>query len=374
MSNPFHYGAPATGEHFIGRAAELDALVGRMRSGVNVVVMSPRRYGKTSLLLRAEERATRTRPRPAIVSTNVFLCRDLATLAGRLVSGAYHVPGARWGRARQGVAEFARRLRVRPVVEFDDAGRPRFGFTSALAQGDADALIADVYELLSSLEDRPAVLVLDEFQAITRHGEHLPFLFKGLSDQYPGVSLVLAGSQHHLMEKLVIHEGAPLYGMAQRLSLGPIPPGEWIPFLQRRAAEAGRPMAAGAAEMIWDLAGPVPNDVAHLAFEAFEAASEAIGPAEVGLGMTRAVEHDSSLYAERTTRLSPGQLRVLVALAGSSPEHLFSGAFARSVGLATGQSVRKAIDALSEDETVVWRDGRWEVGDPFFAAWLRQAQ
>lgn len=374
MSNPFHYGAPATGDHFIGRAAELEALLGRMRTGINVVVMSPRRYGKTSLLLRAEELAARSRPRPAIVSTNVFLCRDVGTLAARLVSGAYHAPGGRWGRARQGLADFVRRLRVRPVVEFDDSGRPRFGFAPGLAADDAEAVIADVFELLSSIEDRPAALVLDEFQAITRHGDHLPFLFKGLSDQYPDVSLVLAGSQRHLMEELVIHEGAPLYGMAQRLSLGPIPMEEWIRHLERRAAEAGRPMAAGAAERIWQLAGPVPNDVAHLAYESFEVASASIGPEEVLSGMRRAVEHDSSLFAERTTRLSPGQLRVLVALATDQPEHVFSGAFARSVGLASGQSVRKAIDSLSEDETVVWRDGRWQVGDPFLASWLRQAQ
>jgi hypothetical protein len=373
VTNPFHYGAPATGDHFIGRSAEVQVLLERIRAGVNVVVMSPRRYGKTSLLMRVEELATAARPQAAILSTNVFLCRDMATLAGRLVSGAYQLPGTRWGRARQGIADFVRRFRVRPTVEFDDAGRPRFGFTTALSTTDADALLTDVYALLSSVEGRPAALVLDEFQAITRHGAHLPFLFKGLSDRYPRVSLVLAGSQHHLMDKLVTGEGAPLYGMAQRLSLSPIPSEVWLPFLVSRAAQGGRPMASEAAELIWKLAGPVPNDVAHLAFEAFEASGGRIDPEEVEEGMRRAVDHDSSLFAERTARLSPGQLRVLVALATDEPRQIFSGAFAREVGLASGQSVRKAIDALSEDETVVLREGRWQIGDPFLASWLRQA-
>jgi AAA+ ATPase superfamily predicted ATPase len=373
VTNPFHYGAPATGEHFLGRRTELDALVTRMRSSINVVVMAPRRYGKTSLLLAAERRLTQGRPKAAVVSTNVFLCRDLTTLASRLVSATYHVPGARWGRARQGMTEFLRRLRIRPVVEIDDSGRPRFVFSTTLAAGDAEAVIADVFSLLTAAEDRPVALILDEFQAITRLGGHLPFLIKGLSDEHPGISLVLAGSQHHLMEHLVVGEGAPLYGMAQRLSLGPIPTEEWLPFLPRRAAAGGKTITDQGTRGILDLAGPVPNDIQHLAFEAFESAADVIGPAEVDEGMRRAVDHDSSLFAEKVSRLSPGQLRVLVALSSGEDDHIFTSAFARRVGLASAQSVRKAIDAMAEEETVVLRDRRWRVGDPFLASWVRRA-
>lgn len=348
-------------------------MLSRMRAGVNVVVMSPRRYGKTSLLLRAEELLAAGRPRAAVVSTNVFLCRDVATLAARLVSGAYRLPGARRAGARHGLADFVRQLQVRPTVDFDDAGRPRFGFSAGLAPADADTVVADVFALLGAVGDRPAVLVLDEFQAITRHGEHLPFLLKALSDQHPMVSVVLAGSQHHLMSKLVVDEGAPLYGMAQRLALGPIPDAEWVPYLSEQARRAGKPLDRDTASLILELAGPVPNDVQHLAFEAFEVAGSRVSPAEVEAGMRRAVDHDSNLFAERVTRLSPGQLRVLVALASGRAEHIFTAAFARQVGLAGGQSVKKAIDALADDETVVQRDRRWRVGDPFLASWLRRA-
>ena len=59
-------------------------------------------------------------------------------------------------------------------------GRPRFTFAPGLAPSDADQVISDVYgQLAVEAEARPAALVLDEFQAITRHGAHLPFLLKG---------------------------------------------------------------------------------------------------------------------------------------------------------------------------------------------------
>lgn len=216
------------------------------------------------------------------------------------------------------------------------------------------------------------VLVLDEFQATVRHSEHLPFLLKGLSDEHPKVSLVMAGSQRHLMERLVTSEGAPLYGTAERVSLGPIPDDQMSAYLKERAAEGGKLMDDAAAELVLDLAGPVPNDIQHLAFEAFGSAGRRVTSSDVMRGMRLAVERESGLFAERFAPLSPGQARVLVALATGPERPIFTAAFAREAGLSSGQSVKKAIDAMAEDETVVLRSRRWVVSDPFFAMWLRQ--
>ena len=372
--NPFHYGTPATGDNFAGRSAELSTLLARMRGEVNVVVVSPRRYGKTSLILRATEIMAAGRPRAAIVQTNVFVCKDLATLAGRLLSGVYRIPGGAWHRARSGVPEFLSRVRVTPTVTFDEQGGPVFAFGPSLLAADADTLISDVYAILATeATRRPAVLVLDEFQAITRHGEHLPFLLKGLADQYPSVCLVVAGSRRHLMARLVTDEGAPLYGMAQRLALGPIAEDEMVPYLIDRAKAGGKAMDEATARLVLAIAGPVPNDIQHLAFESYECAGRRIGGAEVMAGLRQAVAHESDLFADRMAAMSVGQARVAVALAAGHEGPIYTAAFARSVELAGPASVRKALLTLSADDTITQRDGRWVLSDPFFAAWLVQA-
>jgi hypothetical protein len=374
VTNPFHYGTPAEGDHFTGRTDELAALVGRMVDGINVVVLSPRRYGKTSLLHAARARLARRRPAGAALEVNVLRATSLAALAGMLTAGAFRLPGARWHRLRQAVPEFARRLRVQPAISFDPAGQPRFGFDAGLTALDAEAVIADVYALLAEeVERRPAALVLDEFQAVTRLGTGMPDVFKALADEHPSVSLVLAGSKRHLMEALVIEAHAPLYGMAQRLTLGPLPEAEMIGFLRERAASGARPFAEGAAEYLVDVAGPVPNDIQHLAYEAYAGADRHIEVASVDAAMARAVEHEAVLFAEHLGRLSPGQARVMVALASGPPAEPFGAAFARQVGLASASSVRKALQPLLAEEEVVEGPAGLAVADPFFAAWLRGA-
>jgi hypothetical protein len=372
VRNPFHYGTPVEGNQFTGRRQELEALLTRMRNGVNVVLLSPRRYGKTSLLHAAEERLARSRPAAAVIEVNVLRATSLSGLVGLLTAGAYRVPGGKWHRTRQAVPDFLRRIRLSPIVTFDTNGIPRFGFDTAIAALDAESVLADIYTLLAEeAQQRPAALVLDEFQAITRHGASLPDVFKALADAHPRVSLVLAGSKRHLMEELVIREHAPLFGMAQRMSLDPIPDLEMADYLRERATAAGKPLEAGIDDYLLSLAGPVPNDIQHLAFEAYEAADRRIDKEAVDRGMARAVAHDNVLYAENLARLSPGQARVLTGLAAGAPDEPYAARFARSVGLASGSSVRKALQPLLFNEDVVERDGRLVVADPFFAAWLR---
>ncbi|MDP9075749.1 MAG: ATP-binding protein [Actinomycetota bacterium] len=370
--NPFHYGTPVQGDQFTGREQELAALIARMRDGINVVLLSPRRYGKTSLLLRAEAEMSRSRPAAAVVKANVLRARDLAALAGQLTAGVYRLPGARWHRTRQALPEFLRRMKLRPTVTINDHGQPVFGFDSALAGPDADTVLADLYALLEEQsESRPAVLILDEFQAIVDLGAHLPSLLKSLADSHPAVSLVMAGSKRHLMERLVNADGAPLYGLAQRLALGPIPDQVMAGFLCARAAAGGKPMPEATAVAAVSLAGPVPNDIQRLAYEAFEVADTTVDDVALASGLDQAVAHEAATYAELFAQRSGGQRRVLAALAMGGAEHVFSSAFARSVGLAGGNSVKKVLDTLGDDELAAERDGRWQVTDPFFAAWLR---
>jgi hypothetical protein len=367
--NPFHYGTPAEGEHFAGRETELAAILSRLRAGINVVVVSPRRYGKTSLLLRAEHELEEDGA--AVIHANVLRSRDLGSFASGLATQAFRAPGGRWHRARQAVPEFLRRLRARPVVTFEGE-HPKFGFDTGLSAPDADGVLADIYGVLAEVASRrPSALVLDEFQAIVGLGAHLPALLKALADAHPEVSLVLAGSRRHLMEQLVSAESAALYGMAEPITLGSLPEDVMAAHLCSRAATGGKSMSDTVARLIVALSGPVPNDIQRLAYETYDTAGATIDEPAVHAGLAAATAHDAASYAERYEILSPGQRRVLSALAEAPTEHPASAAFLAQTALANSSSVKKALGVLEEAELVARRGAILVVADPFFAAWLR---
>jgi hypothetical protein len=371
QQNPYHYGTPAEGDHFVGRQEELAALLSRLRNGINVAVSSPRRYGKTSLLFRAERELADEDG--AVLHVNVLRCRDEAALAGELAGDAFRVPGGRWHRARQAVPDFLGRIRGTPTVTFD-GDRVRFGYESRLAPSDTDGVIADLYSLVGELaRKRAAAIVLDEFQAIVDLGEHLPGLLKSLADAHPNVALVVAGSKKHLMDQLVAAPSAALYNMAEPLALGPLPEDVMADFLVARAGVGGKRMTVAVATLIVGLAGPVPNDIQRLAYEAYDYGAATIDAAAVHGGLARVVAHESDTFAERFEGLAPGQRRALFALAEQPTDAPSSAAFIARTGLANHSSVRKALTVLEHDELVIRRSGRLEVADPFLAGWLRNS-
>lgn len=368
--NPFSYGSPVAGPHFAGREAELDALISRMENGINIVVTAPRRYGKTSLLDRGAEVVASNGG--SIVRANLLRTPSLGALASRLAADAYHLPGGPWRRVAQAVPEFLKRLRLSPTVSFDEAGKPQFTFGVGTSARDAEQLIDDVYRILAELADQqPSVLMLDEFQAITDLGSRLPELLKALADTYPKVSLVMAGSMEHLLEGLVIAHGAPLYNMAERLALGPIEDEVMKRFIRDRTQSVGKETTPEAAELICELAGPIPHDIQRLAYEVFDAAGVAIETADVHTGMARVVAHEAEGYADRFSKFGIGQRRVLVVLATEVVEQPNSADFARATGYANPAGARKALQTLEDDESAIQRDGVFEVADPFFRSWLR---
>jgi hypothetical protein len=275
------------------------------------------------------------------------------------------------GRSAKAAADFCRRFRAAPHAELGEDGRWRLHFAPHLATADADRTISEVYLLLAEqAEERPSILVLDEFQAITDLGAHLPRLLKGLADTYPRVVLALAGSKHHLMQRMVVDADAPLYGMCQAIGLGPVDDESMVEYLVQRAASGGKPMVRSVAEELISLAGPAPNDIQRLAFEAYLAAPSAIDIEAVRRGLLMTVSHGVHEYAEIWNTRPPGQRRVLGALADAPTGHTSSKAFRERSGVSSTSSVQKAIEALDQAELIVRRDGTWHVADPFFRAWV----
>lgn len=371
MRNPFHYGTPVEGDQFAGRGDELRAIVGRMRNEVSVVVVSPRRFGKTSLLRKATRQLAAEGG--AVAEVNVLGCRNAASFAAALTSAVYSLQDGWWHRVRAAVPEFLKRLRIAPTVTFEADGPPTFGFDARLAPDNIDDVIGDLYAIMAAeAAQRAAVLVLDEFQAVTDLGEHLPALFKSLADQHPAVCLVLAGSKRHLMEQLVLSRNAPLYGMAERFALGPIPDDVMIDFVIRRAKDGGKPTSDATARHLIAVGGPVPDDIQHLAYETYDVGSKRITTADVDGGLANTVAHEASLHADRYERLATTQRRVLVALATEPTGEPYGATFVRRADLASASAAQRAVSALEAAELITRRDSVWQITSPFFAEWLRQ--
>jgi hypothetical protein len=368
---PFRYGSPVDDPFFCDREDELKILLSRMRGGIHVFLLSPRRYGKSSLLDRSAHLIQKEGGRCA--SVNLLRCTNEAELAGSVLSAVVRHVMTRRGRAKHSLEDLLKRVRIAPRVSLSH-DKVELSFDTALAGQDWVGVLQDAIAILESAADKtPAVLILDEFQVVASIGpKGVGGAFKALADQAHKASLVFSGSHLSVMEKLTKAQGAPLLGMGERIVLAVIPEAEMTAFLIRRSKKFDKRLSTENAALIYAEADAIPNYVQQLALAAFEAADGEIDAAAVYAGADGIVDRQVGDFAERFEQLAPSQQRTLKVLAAQPTKSVFTKSFMDNVGVANANAVRTALDVLGNRELVSRTAGVWVVSDPFLRRWLRR--
>lgn len=369
MANPFEYSDPVTGDSFADRRAELQTLTSRMLSGQNVVLISPRRYGKTSLIMNAQVRVRRRGGRTGLA--NLFWCRSRQDVAQELANAVVRGPLG-WLRGR--VEETRRLLAALPgaSVSVEKDGY-RVSLSPFQPKSDWTAEIRHVMKLVhdASSVEHPASLVIDEFQKVAEIDPALPSLFKSLTDlELRGVSLVLAGSRRHVMHELHTGAGAPLLGVGEILTLDLVPEADMVAFLRQRAAAGGKEMTEDAARVLFERARGVPAYVQRLAYEAFDANGTVIDVDGVERAVGTVLKRERQYFEVIYEDLAPNQRSLVRALAVEPARSITSREFLDRSGLRADSSAQRALQALEASEKVELGPDGWQVTDPLFALWL----
>lgn len=372
-NNPFSYGSPVSGEYFDDRTEETRLLARRMTTGQNVVLTSPRRYGKTSLLKRAAAEA-HDNAGARVGFASLLRCssrREVAEEVTRaVVSGAL---GWLVGTAEQ-INERLRKLpRITPSLEHNG-----WKMSLSLAGADTDFLndIRRPIELLadSALDGHPVCLVLDEFQQVAEIHDNLGGFFKTVCDDLPGVSLVFAGSQRHMMDRLFVGRGAALKNAAEPVSLEVIPEEEMVGFVTERMRSAGREIDDDAARLVYHLVRGIPHFIQLIGTAVYEEDVPRADVQVVRQSVVRVLTRQRADLAARYEALFLNQRRLVRELAKQPVPDMTSKAQLVRFDMAPS-AVHKARGALSKAELIEFDPQvGWRVSDPIFELWLRYGE
>jgi len=369
MPNPFEFSDPVLGDSFANRKSELKTLTARMLAGQNVIVISPRRYGKTSLILNAQAAVRKRGGRTGIA--NLFWCQSRQDVAQELANAVVRGP---LGWLRGQAEELRRLLTGLPGASLSlEKDGYRVSLSPLKPQSDWTAEIRHVMQLLreASSERHPVSLVIDEFQKVAEIDSALPGLFKSLTDlELRGVSLVLSGSRRHVMHELHSGPGAPMLGVGELMTLDLVPEADMIAFLQKRAEAEGKVMSEEAARLVFSRARGVPAYVQRLAFEAFEAGEREIDEGVAEKAVATVLKRERQYFEVIYEDLAPNQRNLIRALATQPARSITSRDFLDRAGLRADSSSQRALSALEAAEKVELGPHGWQVSDPLFALWL----
>jgi hypothetical protein len=376
--NPFVYGEVVPPAAFVDREQELARLAGDLAAGQKVFLISPRRYGKSSLVRQAMRQLAR-RGLLTLELTVSSYSSYVAFLEG-FARGLVAME-TRADRLRAWVAELF--TSVRPEIRQETpvaTGRPRLAlaFPGVRTARDAARLADEVFALparIAAARGRRVAIALDEFQDVAAFdgGSVEPALRAAVQHQRD-VGYVFAGSEPSLMERM-ISPRRPFYKAGPVMRLGRIPADLFAGAIEQRFRRTGLTPEPGLGQAIVELGGNLPYDVQRLAHEAWDDA-RAAGVRRVTGDLLHGTlhrllgEHDP-FYEARWQRLTLPQRAALRAVVVEQGRELL-GATARDRhrmgGASTAQS---ALAALQKLEIVV-RDehGRYTVVDSLLREWV----
>ena len=374
--NPFVYGEIVTAAAFADREEERARLARDLAAGQKVFLISPRRYGKSSLV----RDVMRGLARQNILTVEVTVASS-SSYIGFLESYAQALLAADTpvSRIRRWAGDLLGAIRPELRFDADAAGRARFAlaFPTVRTARDAARVAAEVFSLparIAAARKQRLAIALDEFQAITAfNGGSVEQALRAAAQEQRQVGYVFAGSEPSLMERM-LGPRRPFYKAGPVMRLEKIHPQDFAAFLESRFQGSGIRPEPGLGEAIVELAANVPYDVQRLAHETWDDV-KASGRKTVTLDdlhatLSRLLGEQHTVFEEQWQRLTLPQRAVLRALVIEDGRELMSSDVRARHRLPGTSTVQAALAALLRQDIITKDGGRYSAVDSLYREWV----
>jgi hypothetical protein len=374
--NPFVYGEIVTAAAFADREDERDRLGRDLAAGQKVFLISPRRYGKSSLVRDVMRGLTRQK----ILTIEVTVAAS-SSYIGFLEAYAQALLAADTpaGRLKRWAGELLRGIKPELRFDADPMGKTRFAvsFPTVRTARDTARVANEVFQLparIAEARKQRLAIALDEFQAITAFdGGTVENALRAAVQDQRQVGYVFSGSEPSLMERM-LGPRRPFYKAGPVMRLGKIDADEFAAFIESRFQEGGIKPEEGLGAAIVELAANVPYDVQRLAHETWDDVKEGgrktAGLEELHATLLRLLGEQSTVFEESWQRLTLPQRAVLRALVIEEGRELMSADVRARHRLPGTSTIQSALTALLRQDIITKDDARYVTVDSLYREWV----
>lgn len=371
-STPFDFGSTVQQVTFTNRTKDLARLKGNMACGINTILISPRRWGKSSLVEQAclELEQERRNARTAVL--DMFSCGTFEEFLENLSREVIKATSSKWEDQVRNAKTFFKSINPRIEVGNDADPGISIGFDWKHARKHVGDIL-DMPERIAQAKKLRLVVCIDEFQNMVHWNDDLRMqkLMRAHWQRHKHVTYVLYGSKRHMMAELFDHSGKPFYRFGDILWLQRIAIEHWTPWLVSRFKSTGKIMAP---ELANALARTVQchswyvQQLAHFHWSLTKKKADRNG---LERALELVLDANTPLYQLQCEALSQSGINILKAIA-SGETKLTSAAVMHEFRLGTSRNVQKARMALEHKDLIDRSPEGYNFLDPGFELWFKR--
>lgn len=371
VKKPFIYGMSVEGEHFTDRDLETKRLQLNFEHGVNSILISPRRMGKTSLVKKVK-RLTES-PTLKIVYMDIYKCRSEYDFYEKYASAIIQETATKMERMVENAKEFL--MGVTPKIVFSPDMSTDFTLSLGVnPQTASPEEILDLPERIARKRHIQIVVCIDEFQQIGEMPDSLILqkTIRSVWQHHQHTSYCLFGSKQHLMSNLFYSRKMPFYQFGDMFFLKKIPMDKWVPFIISRFETVGKTISESLAEKICTTVDNYSAYVQQLAWNVLAVTDKVVDDQSFNDGLDATLAQVSPLYVEQMANLSSYQLNFIRAICAGYHGDFGKQEVTRQYNLGTRSNLAKLQKALIEREIIEITESGIYLADPLFAMWFKR--
>ncbi|MDR2912689.1 MAG: ATP-binding protein [Alistipes sp.] len=370
-NTPFSFGGAALGENFTDRESETARLITNFRHGVNTVLISPRRWGKTSLVKKASRLATSDRLK--IVFLDIFSCRSEKEFYDTFAAAVLKQTSSKF----EELIDNARTFLLRISPKFTVGPDPMSDFSVSLELSPESETVDEILQLPQKIAEKKGIRIvvcIDEFQQIAEFKDSKTFQkrLRTVWQHQSAVSYCLFGSKKHLMNELFEKRSLPFYKFGDAIYLPKISTPDWVSYIRSRFESTGKHISAELAERICAAVDNHSSYVQQLSWLVWihtdkEATEQSFATAHRDL-----IDQNTPLFEKQTESLSSYQMNFLRAMVNGVSGEFTSAEVLQKYRLGSSANVSIIKRALVKKELIETEGKRVYWLDPVLKLWLKQ--
>lgn len=371
MEKPFIYGMSVEGKNFTDRELETKRLQLNFENGMNSILISPRRIGKTSLVKKVKS-LTEGKGR-IIVFMDIYKCRTEYDFYEKFASSIIQATSTKMDQMLQMAKDFI--MSITPKISYSpDPGTEYTLSLGITPKTNTPEEILNLPERIAQKKGVQIVVCIDEFQQIGEMPNSLTIqkTIRSVWQHHRNTSYCLFGSKLHLMTMLFYSRKMPFYQFGDMFFLKKIPTEKWIPFIISRFQDAGKQISEELAQRICQTVDNYSSYVQQLAWNVMVVSDKVVNEQTFKEGLEATFAQVIPFFVELTADLTAYQLNLIRAICSGYHDDFGKKEVTSQYDLGSRSNLVKLKKALIEREIIEQTEEGLYISDPLFELWFKR--
>lgn len=368
--SPFFPGLRPWGANFLNRTEELARLQTNFNSGIHTILVSPRRWGKSTLVDEAARRVLTENKKIRFCFIDLYKVKSEKEFLAVLAREAIKASSTKLDTAVKEVKGLFKHIIPQINISPDDSQTLSLGFEWRQAEKHKDELF-DLPERLAATKGIRFVICIDEFQKIGNFDSKDSFAqeLRAYWQKHKNVAYCLYGSKRHMMMSMFNNQKNPFYRFGDMIQLKKVDTSYWTIFIQKQFKSTGKFISNDLSGLIAETMKNVSFHVQHLSHTAWTKTKSRCSKEIIEASVDEMLSFQSGNFQQELETMTANQLNFLRALLNG--ETNFTSQFVvNKFDLGSPSSVTTVRKSLESSEIIDVMNGVITVQDPLFEIWL----